>query len=122
MPTRVNRARKDRADDISGPDEMAHFDDTKASLALRVARLGTGRAWAEDPPSRTSHLVTNVQATPLAGDGDSAGYSVRSAFLLYRNQGERTVDVWAGRATTCWSSAGRPDWSSGSARSDWTRQ
>ncbi len=97
MPTRVNRARKDRSDDISAPGDMAVFEDTKASLAMRVARLDTGRAWAEDPPSRTRHLVTNVMATRLPLDADEVpGFSVRSAFIVYRNQGDRTDDLWAG--------------------------
>jgi 3-phenylpropionate/trans-cinnamate dioxygenase subunit beta len=27
---------------------------------MRVARLDTGMAWAEDPPSRTRHLIGNL--------------------------------------------------------------
>ena len=37
------------------------MDETKATLAGRIARLDTGMAWAEDPPSRTRHLVSNVE-------------------------------------------------------------
>jgi len=32
---------------------MAFFDDSKAMLTMRVRRLETGYAWAEEPPSRT---------------------------------------------------------------------
>jgi 3-phenylpropionate/cinnamic acid dioxygenase small subunit len=32
---------------------------------MRVARLDTGMAWAEDPPSRTRHLIGNLEASPL---------------------------------------------------------
>ena len=39
-------------DEISGDDELALMDETKDTLERRVARLGTGMAWAEDPPSR----------------------------------------------------------------------
>jgi 3-phenylpropionate/trans-cinnamate dioxygenase beta subunit len=38
-------------------DELAILDETKETLAGRVARLDTGMAWAEDPPSRTRHLI-----------------------------------------------------------------
>ena len=30
-------------------------------LSARVARLDTGMAWAEDPPSRTRHLIANIE-------------------------------------------------------------
>ena len=42
-------------DDRTREDELAIFDETKETLAGRVARLDTGMAWAEDPPSRTRH-------------------------------------------------------------------
>ncbi len=37
------------------------FNEDKFQLERRVARLETGMAWAEEPPSRTRHLVTNVR-------------------------------------------------------------
>src|SRR5262249_60595864 len=36
-------------------EELAILDETKATLQARIARLDTGMAWAEDPPSRTRH-------------------------------------------------------------------
>ncbi len=36
--------------DIAKEDEQAIMDEDKASLQLRIARLDTGMAWAEDPP------------------------------------------------------------------------
>ena len=58
MPMRVNRSRK-VAPDYS--QETEFFSENFASLRLRVERLGTEFAWAEIPPSRTRHLVTNVR-------------------------------------------------------------
>src|SRR6202023_2636668 len=52
-------------DDHTREDELSIFDETKETLSGRVARLETGMAWAEDPPSRTRHLITNIE---LAGD------------------------------------------------------
>jgi len=51
-------------DDMTKEDELAIFDETKATLSGRVARLDTGMAWAEDPPSRTRHLITNIEVEP----------------------------------------------------------
>ena len=51
-------------DDIAQDHEMAFFDETKKTLSGRVARLETGMAWAEDPPSKTRHLITNVLVEP----------------------------------------------------------
>src|SRR5271168_855996 len=37
-----------------------HFDDDYLSIMGRLGRLKTKSAWAEDPPSRTRRLITNV--------------------------------------------------------------
>jgi 3-phenylpropionate/cinnamic acid dioxygenase small subunit len=93
MPTRTNRLGRDQAKERSGPGDVANFDEGKADLKRRVFRLNTGKAWAEDPPSRTRHLVTNVQAAAADADGE---YDVTSAFLVYRNRADTQVDVWVG--------------------------
>src|SRR6266540_6026795 len=73
MPVRSNRYPKaSKAISILDPDryvegelakddELAILDETKETLARRIARLDTGMAWAEDPPSRTRHLIANVE-------------------------------------------------------------
>ena len=46
------------------------FDEGKETLARRVKQIQTGIHWAEEPVSRISHLVSNVQvleATPSLG-------------------------------------------------------
>lgn len=80
-PIRVSR--KTPASDIV--EELGHFDDTKDSLDLRVRRLRTDVAWAEDPPSHTRRLVTNVRARPGEVEGTLA---VKTNFLLYRSRGD----------------------------------
>jgi benzene/toluene dioxygenase beta subunit len=92
MPTRYNRLRRESAKEFSGPDEAAFFDEDKASIAMRIRRLNTGMAWAEDPPSRTRHLVSNVTIRPL-GSGE---YEVDSYYLLYRSRLEREVETFVG--------------------------
>jgi 3-phenylpropionate/cinnamic acid dioxygenase small subunit len=93
MPLRSNRSPRERDKEWSGPDEFAYFDDGKASLELRLRKLKTGAAWAEEPPSRTRHLITNVrvQARDIANE-----FEVKSNFLVYRNRSERQVDILAG--------------------------
>ena len=68
--------------------------ESNESLERRVARLDTGRAWAEDPPSRTRRLITNVEVEP----GD-APHELRafSNFLLYRSRGETKRDTFVGQ-------------------------
>ena len=58
-----------------------------------MSRLATGVAWAEVPPSRTRHLVTNVQVEP--GDAESE-VKARSNFLVYRTQLEHSQDLFVG--------------------------
>ncbi len=79
-PLRVTR--RSPASDIV--EELGHFDDTKVSLGLRVKRLRTDVAWAEDPPSHTRRLITNLRAAS-ADDGTVA---VRTNMLLYRSRGD----------------------------------
>jgi 3-phenylpropionate/cinnamic acid dioxygenase small subunit len=103
MPTRSNRLRRQQALSIAARGEAAFYDETKESLAWRIRRFDSGMAWAEDPPSRTRHLVTNVVAHHI-DPANHPGFTeqdllVRSAFLVYRNRLEREQNVFAGRRT-----------------------
>ena len=81
MPVRVNRERGE-GDGFS--EEAFYFEETRGSLELRVRRFETEYAWAEDPPSRTRHFVTNVRVAPGEEEDEVA---VRSNLLLYRSRG-----------------------------------
>jgi ethylbenzene dioxygenase beta subunit len=59
-----------------------HLDERYGSLNSRVARNETAYAWAEDPPSRIRHFVTNIRVTPGADDQ----VEVRSNLLIYRTR------------------------------------
>lgn len=61
------------------------YDDTKRTLDFRVERLETDFAWAEQPPSRTRHYVTNVVVIPTDTPGE---YRVLSNCLVYRSRGD----------------------------------
>ena len=81
MPVRVNRERGE-GDGFS--EEAFYFEETRGSLELRVRRLETEYAWAEDPPSRTRHFVTNVRVAEGEEENEVA---VRTNLLLYRSRG-----------------------------------
>jgi ethylbenzene dioxygenase subunit beta len=70
-----------------------HLDETYGSLASRVARNQTPYAWAEDPPSRVRHFVTNVRVA----ESDDGLVAVRSNLLIMRTRQEMTQpQVFAG--------------------------
>lgn len=82
MPVRLTRERGDAPD---RSEDMKFFWDDRSTLELRVRRLRTDFAWAEDPPSRTRHFVSNVRITQ-ASTPDVL--QVRSYVLIYRNRGD----------------------------------
>jgi 3-phenylpropionate/cinnamic acid dioxygenase small subunit len=76
------RAEQDRAFDR----EMEYFAENLASLTMRVERLKTDYAWAEDPPTRTRHMIGNLEIS----SGDEPGrYDARCAFVVFANRGNR---------------------------------
>src|SRR4029450_6301323 len=89
MPVRRTRLSEGRAEsweidkELSGEHEVAYFDDDLPLLQLRVARLATDMAWAENPPSRTRHLVTNIEVEFAAGPNE---YQVESYFIVYQSR------------------------------------
>ncbi len=74
------------------------FDEGKVTLTQRVRQILTGVHWAEEPLSRLSHLVTNVEiteATPSAADAGEV--SLRCRFIIYRNRVATETDILVGR-------------------------
>ena len=61
MPIRRTRTRRELDKEFTKPGEMAYFDDDKMLLNGRVLKFNSGTSWAEDPPSRTRHMVHNVR-------------------------------------------------------------
>jgi len=103
MPTRTNRLRRQQALSIAARGEAGYYDETKESLAWRIRRFDSGMAWAEDPPSRTRHLITNIVVRHIDpsqhSDFSAEDLEVRSAFLVYRNRLEREENIFAGGRT-----------------------
>ena len=92
MPRRKNVPRRESHREVTSLGDLALIEDDKRYLEMRVARLETGMAWAEDPPSRTRHLVGNLVAEPL----DSGDVQAKTAFLVYRSHLETDQQLLAG--------------------------
>ena len=69
------------------------FDEGKDTLTRRVKQIRTGVHWAEQPPSRICHMVSNVQILSASADE----VAVKSRFLLYRNRVETETDMLVGK-------------------------
>ena len=92
MPRRLNVHRSELDRELTPLGDLAIFEDDKTFLTMRVERLETGMAWAEDPPSRTRHLVGNLVAEPQ----DDGTVRAKTAFILYRTHHETDENIFAG--------------------------
>ena len=69
------------------------FDEGKDTLARRVAQIRTGIHWAEEPLSRTCHLITNVQVLAAT----ATDVTTKCRFVVYRNRVETETDFLVGK-------------------------
>ena len=93
MPIRRTTTAREVEREFTKPGGMAFFDDNLDYLKMRVDRLRVGRAWAEDPPSRTRRLITNIRVTAIEGEEVAVGCN----FKLYRTRLNSEEDSWIGR-------------------------
>ena len=93
MPIRTTRARGEESQELTKEHENSYFDDDKSMLDQRIAKLDTGFSWAEDPPSRTRHLVTNVR---IKDGSPESGLTVNCYFIVYRTRLATDEDLWVG--------------------------
>lgn len=73
--------------------DAAWFDEGKATISQRILQIKGGDHWAEEPLSRTSHLVTNIRVEAATAEA----ITVRSKFLLYVNRREEEVRLFVGK-------------------------
>jgi 3-phenylpropionate/cinnamic acid dioxygenase small subunit len=90
MPVRISQFR------ARGPgfEEVSFFDENIDSLRTRVARLQTESAWAETPPSRTRHFLTNVLAKATEQRDE---FAVSANFLVTRTRADQGYQMFTGR-------------------------
>jgi 3-phenylpropionate/cinnamic acid dioxygenase small subunit len=78
--------------------DISWFDEGKDTLTRRVRQIQTGIHWAEEPVSRISHLISNIQLIEVnPSAADPAEVSVRCRFLVYRNRVETETDILVGK-------------------------
>jgi 3-phenylpropionate/cinnamic acid dioxygenase small subunit len=98
MPMRRNvKFGEDEREFTNARSDVNWFDEGKETLSRRVKQIETGIHWAEEPRSRVSHLVSNVQlqnAEPSFADPQEV--SVACRFLIYRNRVETETDILVG--------------------------
>ena len=99
MPMRRNVKYGDEEGEftLAGTD-VNWFDEGKETLTRRVKQIETAIHWAEEPRSRLSHLVTNLQvqgAEPSLAAPQEVAVTCR--FLIYRNRVETETDILVGR-------------------------
>jgi 3-phenylpropionate/cinnamic acid dioxygenase small subunit len=90
--------------------DISWFDEGKDTLTRRVRQIQTGIHWAEEPVSRISHLISNIQlieVNPSAAEPTEV--SVRCRFLVYRNRVETETDILVGKREDLLRRAG-PGW------------
>lgn len=73
--------------------DLNWFDEGKFEMAQRVKQIATGVHWAEEPVSRTCHMVTNVQIA----ESDDREIRTRCRFIVYRNRTETETDFYVGK-------------------------
>jgi 3-phenylpropionate/cinnamic acid dioxygenase small subunit len=74
------------------------FDEGKDTLTRRVKQILTGIHWAEEPPSRICHMISNVQVQAVGpASASPAEVTVKSRFLVYRNRVETETDFLVGK-------------------------
>src|SRR5712671_1786093 len=91
--------------------DISWFDEGKETLTRRVRQIQTGIHWAEEPVSRISHMVSNVQvieATPSVADPREV--TVKCRFLIYRNRVETETDILVGKREDLLRRAGDDGW------------
>ena len=92
MPRRKNVPLRESHREVTPLGDLAVLEEDKRYLEMRVARLDSGMAWAEDPPSRTRHLIGNLLVEPF----DGAEARAKTAFLVYRSHLETDQQLFAG--------------------------
>lgn len=74
------------------------FDEGIETLRQRVVQLATGVHWAEEPPSRTTHMISNLALTRVTPEAGAAReVETRCRFLVYRNRLESEEYFYVGK-------------------------
>jgi len=77
---------------------ISWFDEDKWTLTKRVEQILTGVHYAEEPLSRITHMVSNVQIRAARPDiNEARELDVSSRFLVYQNRVEYETYTFVGK-------------------------
>ncbi|HEV7967202.1 MAG TPA: 3-phenylpropionate/cinnamic acid dioxygenase subunit beta [Candidatus Acidoferrales bacterium] len=80
--------------------DICWFDEDKWTLSKRVEQLMTGIHWAEEPLSRTTRFVSNVQLLEVEPSVEAPSeVRVRSRFLIERHRVDYEAEIFIGTRT-----------------------
>lgn len=72
------------------------MDEGLETLTQRVRQLATGTHWAEEPVSRTTHMVSNILLLDVR-NGTPFEVDTSCRFLVYRNRQQDEADTFIGK-------------------------
>ncbi|RYF67546.1 MAG: 3-phenylpropionate/cinnamic acid dioxygenase subunit beta [Comamonadaceae bacterium] len=93
MPGIQARHRRDKTPRLD-PQRMAFFDDDLLNMRRRVTRFLDPTAWAEDPPTRSVHMISNIEVEAANRQDE---HTVHSTFINCRGRGEAEEYYLTGR-------------------------
>lgn len=73
--------------------DASWFNEGLETLTQRVNQIETDIHWAEEPPTRTTHMISNVRIL----DNDETEVRTRCRFLIYCNRLQDEVDLFVGK-------------------------
>uniref|UniRef100_A0A2A4Z6I4 3-phenylpropionate dioxygenase n=1 Tax=OCS116 cluster bacterium TaxID=2030921 RepID=A0A2A4Z6I4_9PROT len=100
MPIRFNVKFGQHGDrENSREDEgISWFNEDKWTVQKRVEQILTGVHYAEEPLSRTSHIISNVQIQEVAPDSNNPNLVKTSCrFIVYQNRVETETYFFVGK-------------------------
>lgn len=90
----MNGSTDTKIEELTSERELAIFDETRETLEMRISRLETGLAWSDDPPSRSRHLIGNIE---IEGQESDHEIKVFSNFITFRSRLLDEEDFFVGR-------------------------
>ena len=95
MPIRANVPSREMEHEMvkDGP-ALSWYTDDKPTLEKRVSQIRTHVHWADEPYSRVSHIISNIQ---VLGWESANELKVKCRFVFYRNRHEDEQSTFIGK-------------------------
>jgi 3-phenylpropionate/cinnamic acid dioxygenase small subunit len=95
MPIRENvPSREMEAEYSEGGPVLSWYTDDKPTLEKRVSQIRTHVHWADEPYSRVSHIISNIQVLGWESPNE---LKVKCRFVFYRNRHEDEQSTFIGK-------------------------